>query len=372
MSEAQGAAGRVVPSRSFVAPLFDFGVIGGGLGLVVFAALWASGRLNTAPFPAAAFPYLLLFANAAHFGATTVRLYSKPGAQHDAWFSFSILPLVMLAVLAAAVVYAETFGRVLFGLYLSLSPYHYAAQTYGLAALYSIRSGRPIDDRERNALWWVCMLPFAYALVNGNNSGLGWLIPETVLDAPEVAAVTSLVGRGLGILTFATPLGLLAYTLRKGGRTLPLISWLLLSSNGLWWIVFDYVHAFLWGAISHSLQYLGVVLVFHLRDHRPADGEPTGWVRSALHFYGASLLLGYALFEVWPYAFVAAGFTLGQSSMACTAVINLHHFVVDRAVWRVRRDSNLRIVVGGNTGSPESRAMGGEMLDAARAVGTAV
>jgi hypothetical protein len=34
-----------------------------------------------------------------------------------------------------------------------------------------------------------------------------------------------------------------------------------------------------------------------------------------------------------------------QSSMACTA-INLHHFIVDRVIWRVRRDPNLRIVVG--------------------------
>jgi hypothetical protein len=65
-----------------------------------------------------------------------------------------------------------------------------------------------------------------------------------------------------------------------------------------------------------------------------------------LRFYLVCLALGWVLFEVWPYAYVAAGFTLAQSMLLTTAVINIHHFIVDRGIWRVRRDANYRIVVG--------------------------
>jgi hypothetical protein len=342
--------------RPFVDPIFDLGVIGGGFGLLVFTALWVSGTLATSPFPAESVPYLILLANAAHFGATTVRLYSKPGARDDAPFSFFTLPLVMIVVLLAGLVFAETVGRILFGLYLSLSPYHYASQTYGLAAMYAIRSGVTIDARERRALWGACMLPFCYALVSGSNSGLGWLVPAPWLYAPDVVVVTTLLGRVLGMLTLAAPLALLLFGMRRSGRALPVISWVLLLSNGLWWIVFDYFHAFVWGAISHSVQYLGIVILFHLRDHLPPERSRGAWILPTLGFYLASLGLGYALFEVWPYAFFLAGFTFAQSSMACVAVINLHHFITDRVIWRVRRDSNLRIVLAT---SPASGGGGG-------------
>ena len=48
--------------------------------------------------------------------------------------------------------------------------------------------------------------------------------------------------------------------------------------------------------------------------------------------------MGYALFEIWPYVYVLAGFGFAESALMCAAVINLHHFIVDRGIWQTRRD----------------------------------
>jgi len=58
----------------------------------------------------------------------------------------------------------------------------------------------------------------------------------------------------------------------------------------------------------------------------------------AVWFYGASVALGYALFYCWPYAYVLAGFGAAESMLLVAAVINIHHFIVDRYIWRLGGD----------------------------------
>jgi hypothetical protein len=62
-------------------------------------------------------------------------------------------------------------------------------------------------------------------------------------------------------------------------------------------------------------------------------------------FYVGCVLLGYALFDVWPYAYAWAGYDFKRSALLVTAAINIHHFVVDAYIWRLRRDPNYANVV---------------------------
>ena len=65
-------------------------------------------------------------------------------------------------------------------------------------------------------------------------------------------------------------------------------------------------------------------------------------------FYGASLILGYALFSCLPLAYVYAGFGKVESVLLVVAAINIHHFIVDAYIWRLRKDrSNRRVVESG-------------------------
>jgi hypothetical protein len=68
----------------------------------------------------------------------------------------------------------------------------------------------------------------------------------------------------------------------------------------------------------------------------------------ALWFYGASLALGYALFHALPRAFTLAGFGMVESMLLVIAAINVHHFIVDAYIWKLRPgDSNRRVVDAG-------------------------
>ena len=62
-------------------------------------------------------------------------------------------------------------------------------------------------------------------------------------------------------------------------------------------------------------------------------------------YRGASLLLGYGLFNCLPQAYIWSGFGQVESVLLVVAAINLHHFIVDGYIWKLGRgDSNRRVV----------------------------
>jgi len=329
--------------RAFVHPAFDLLFIGGLLSLLLIPVLLAvRGDSGERASLEVMLPILLL-ANSVHFAASTVRLYSKPGSFQSLPLMTMILPLLSFAAVGVGLLAPDLVGRNLYLLYLTWSPYHYAAQTFGLASMYAARSGVPLTGTERSLLWWTCMLPFAYAFLIGPRTGLGWVLtPAFFADHPSLLELRWAAKQLLGVAIFSVPIVLLAWVRRCTGRSLPLIVPSLLVANGVWWVVLQYYHAFIWATVFHSVQYIAIVLVFHLRDHPPARPGRAAWVWPALKFYGACLALAYLLFDVWPYFFTAIGFSFTESSLLCVAVINIHHFVVDRGIWQIRKDAGNR------------------------------
>src|SRR5262245_31490528 len=122
----------VLCGRSFVHPLFDYLVIGGGLSLIV-TAIVLSNPGDSPLVDATMLPYFILLANSAHFASSTVRLYTKPGTKQALPFLTLAFPLVVLVVVTICLLFAGTMAGHVQALYLSWSPFHYAAQAYGLA-----------------------------------------------------------------------------------------------------------------------------------------------------------------------------------------------------------------------------------------------
>lgn len=347
----EGRAPRIVVGRCFVNPAFDYLLIGGGLSLIFTIVVLMDPRLSSIPLEMVAAVGLL--GGSAHFAASTVRLYTKPGSLR-AWPLLTMaFPLVMLALLSLAIAFPETAGQNFQSLYLTWSPYHYAAQAYGLAVMYGYRSGCALRDADKRLLRWVSLLPFVYNFTFGSGVGLHWLIPNPWLTAyPSVIAAMNSLLVLLPVLVFTTPVLLYFKIQRSSSGPVPIISMMTVVSNGIWFIVLQPLDAFMWATVFHAVQYLAIVIIFHVREQTALPDNRRSPGQHAVIFYGTSLLLGYGLFQCLPLAYVFAGFGAVESTLMVVAAINIHHFIVDGFIWRFKTGGRNRYVAEGLPAGP--------------------
>jgi hypothetical protein len=337
--------GGVGPGRVFVGPVFDYLIVGGGLSLLVLGTLWLAPNAPFWLFVNANLWTLVLLSNSAHFAGSTVRLYTKEGTFRDLPFVTKGLPLVMLAILGLALAYPRA-GALLVNVYLLWSPYHYSAQAYGLSVMYACRSGHvPLLDESR-WLRLACLLPFVHA-------GLGelgdFLVPAPLAASPAFQILRGQAQTALVPAAFLVPLAVLAFMARRGERPVPAIVAVLLLSNATWLVFAGYTGAFAVGLVTvfHGLQYLAILGVFHVRERLSRPGETRPWWRLAGGFYLVCLALGYLLFQAWPAGLEFFGATYAESAILVAAVVNLHHFLVDGFIWKIRKDRNYAVVAQG-------------------------
>ena len=319
--------------RSFVHPLFDLLVIGGGLSLALTPLLMWGPAAATPDFRSGLFfPALLLVVNSAHFAASTVRLYTKPGTLSELPFLTRGFPLLTLLVLTLSIFFVDRIGVPLMQLSFAWSPFHYGAQAYGLSLMYAYRSGCALDGDDKRLVRLTCLLPFAVAMLAAPPFGDFLLGPRRLLMS------------ALGWAAFALPAVILLRMRRRQRALLPLISIAILLGNTLWLITYAGIPSFAWATVFHGLQYLGIVTIFHVKERLRRPGNQHGWAWHAAGFYLACIAIGYVLFEIFPFAYVLMGFGIAESMLLVSAVINLHHFIVDAFIWKLRQSPNYAIV----------------------------
>jgi hypothetical protein len=328
--------------RTFVSPVFDLALIGGGLSLLFGVVLHASGLR----FGMADLSLVMLFGNFAHFASSTVRLYSKPDALRTLPRTLTLwLPIAVLLLFTGVLLHAGWLVRYIFAVFVIWSPYHYSAQTYGLAMMYAYRSDCALTDAQKRAVWWACLVPFLWSLLRPDAGvapilhGLGF---RSVPTFEQVRWSTSLL---LSALSLLTPVVVILRLKARAGVTLPLMSVMIVMTNAIWWTFFNYINAMWWAAVFYGVQYLAIVTIFHVKERVRAEGNRLGVVSHAAIFYGGCVIVAYVLFVLWPDTYVWAGFDPALTPQLTVAVINIHHFIVDAYIWRLRRDPNYRTVV---------------------------
>jgi hypothetical protein len=314
--------------KCFLNPWLDYLLIGAALSIPF--VIWAYLDPSITPTERRTHLIVYLFLNYTHFAASTVRLYTKPGEIPSRNFAFYILPVIAIVVTTLCIMWPKVLGDHLWALYITWSPYHYSMQAYGLALMYCYRSGIFLDNTEKRLFWGICLLPFIRALFCDDTGGIGWF--QNVLAFPQVP-YSNEIQVVLGVLIFALPV-IVFFRLQDKGKTLPLIAWVLLAMNGLWWVLLSFSDAWFWASIFHSLQYIVIVVIFHVNDmnKRPENTQSTsyhvGW------FYVVSMLVGLFLFCGWPQIYLVMGFPVEAAMLMTVATINLHHFIVDGYIWR--------------------------------------
>ena len=146
------------------------------------------------------------------------------------------------------------------------------------------------------------MLPFIRAILLAREGGIreggiNWFVDLN--QYPVVGDYIEIAGIVLAVLIFTLPI-IYFFRFRDKGKTLPLICWLLLAMNGLWWVTLSYDDAWFWASIFHSLQYIVIVVIVHTDDMMKQPNNTKGKLFHVMWFYALSMMLGMFLFIGWP------------------------------------------------------------------------
>lgn len=320
-------------------------VIGGGLSLVfgVVASVASVASARTGEWLLVAFMHLGLAVNYPHYAATYQLVVRERGkAPRSYRLLLASIPFALVA-LVLAVASQGTVLPLLVRLYLVWSPYHYAKQHFGLAAMYSGRSGRRLSVLEKRLLVTAFVLQAAFSIItlsaaslDPTATGTGDLVLPPLLSSSWYAVAVLCVVASLALFALVVaehrrrtgaglhPMVLLLFTVSFVWFVVPNL-WLPGHAEGPW--VGDRIALWLPLAVPffHCLQYLGVAA------HRQ---RTTGPVRPVFLMAGL-MVLGYVLFEVTALVLhVAAGVETTISLLLMASLVNVHHFWLDGIVWR--------------------------------------
>ena len=312
------------------------------LDMIVGCGAWSGPLLLLTSFSIAssalkwsiAFYVLALFINYPHYAAT-LQCALHRSDQSDKFRQFA----VYLTVLAAAMlVVAHSWPRALpwiFTLYLTWSPWHYSGQNYDVFTTFARRAGVEPTKRESQAMHLAFLISCAILFLNFHT---GPSADPLFVSLNIPAAVSAKLQIVLGItFPICSTYGL--------SRMLDQAPWrkmlpaLTLFSTQLVWFFVPTMLSRLEGlrvlpsyygtgmvAALHAAQYLWIASN-HARSEAQEEGR-TNWRPFA---YFATLVLGgIALFVPGPWIasrVFHADFT--HSLLIFTAVLNLHHFILD-------------------------------------------
>jgi len=353
------------------APRWLFGpvpdlVLGCGLGYgLVFVLLVLFGPEARQLAPEGLMPLALLVTGTPHYGATLLRVYERSEDRRKYAF-FSVWATLLIWGLFVLGLHVIWVGSLLLTVFLTWSPWHYTGQNYGIALMFLRRRGVAVAPGTKRVIYVSFIASYLltvlaihgavesadYAPVQYGSAVYRFLplgIPPALQDglmlcigavwlvASAAAALLLLrAGRprdlgpaaalaGIQALWFAIPV-----LARHGG-------WLQhvepLSAQ-------QAAYAFLWVAIGHSVQYLWVTAYYARQSRGGARLGP---------WFGKALCAGAAIWTV-PALLFAPGllgtipFDVGLSTLIA-ATVNLHHFVLDGAIWKLRDGPVARVLI---------------------------
>jgi hypothetical protein len=325
--------------RFILGPAADLFLFGPGATIVVAGILLAlphlgAGAAGVAGTVTAALSFLLV---GPHYAATYRRAYtSRAVVSAHPWVTL-VAPPVLIAAALLAVRYPTTVGLAYFGLYVGWSGYHYSGQSLGLAMLYPLRQGVRLEPREKRLLSlplyvsWILSLLGLFRLSSSARNPAYEAVRHGYLGPPLPAWGVAL---GLAVLAASlTGVWTVARARRARGVPLPWPTYAVLSAQIAWFTIGLYQPLFniLLVPMFHGLQYLGLTSWHASRE--PGAGGPGRFARYLLVVLLLGLVVNPGLFMIF------RGSDAGRallSAAAVTSFVNLHHFLLDGRIWRLR------------------------------------
>lgn len=324
-----------------VSPAVD-ALVMGGASIALYAACRlfegnAGSHMINAVWEASAM--LIITLNGTHFAATSYRLYRSPAAMRQFPLTTALVPLIVLAGVAASLRWPLAIAPYFIKLFLLWSPYHYSGQTIGLSALYARRANLTLEPAERRALDGFVFGTFLASVSRAESSVdhfdyMGIAYPAFGLPAWVTwACLTVMALCGMAFL-------LLAARRQARGQGLPWIIYVAPAAQFTWFILGPRSALFYpFVPLFHGLQYLFVSWFLHLQERR-LEGAPRSLAGAATETlrWGAWSGAAYVvLFLALPKLLAqATGLSFLFTAAVFSGGVQLHHFFVDGVIWRLR------------------------------------
>lgn len=304
----------------------------------------------------AVFYALALVCNYPHYMATIHRAYGRADDRSRYKLFTHYLTAALVAVGIAAHFQLGLLAW-LFTAYVTWSPWHYTGQNFGLSMMFLRRAGVDVTPNDRK--WLHAAFVASYVMLLAAFSEGASQDPLIISAAlPPVVARTIQVAAGLvflaaGVMTFRSLAR--SQAARGGGRGALLPAITLYITQALWFVV-PIVVAWISTAttpqtrystgilaVMHSAQYLWITHHFARKDAAGAAaapgaagaGQARGW--NGWAYWTTLVAGGVALFIPGPWLASYAGrFDFTSSVLIVTAVVNIHHFILDGVVWKLR------------------------------------
>jgi Flp pilus assembly protein TadD len=313
-----------------------------------------------------AFYFLALLSNYPHFMATVYRAYHT----RDEFEKYRIYTVHVALLLAVAGVVTHVWYGLLpwiFTLYICWSPWHYTGQNFGLLMMFARRAGVTPTEAERRALRLSFVASYILLMLSFHTGPSG----DALILSLGLAAKFTLPARAILSLFFVGASGWALTSLARRSNFRTILPVLTLTVTQFLWFLLPAVIELVSGreipqtryssgllAVLHSTQYLWITSYYQKKEARAAGDSHWSFSR-----YLVTLIAGgIALFIPGPWI-VSRIFhaDFAASFLTFTALVNIHHFILDGAIWKLR-DSRIAALL--LDGQQKTSNGGGEKLSA--------
>ena len=310
-----------------------------------------------------------------HYGATLLRVYEQ---RHDrqryaffaVWVTLAAIGLFLLSLSDAVL------GSWLLTIYMTWSPWHFAGQNFGVGLMMLRRRGVVVDDEIKTPLHRSFVFAFLLAAVQVHMVGAMVAFPAGIDDGGGVIRlmpigipnnIALVCAAGLA-LAYLASLGTFIVRVRRRaslaalGPTLVVVAthalWFVIPAFGIAtgaWGRLGLAFAAVWISAAHSFQYLWVTS-YYAKRRGDAAGLPSYFAKAVL----VSGLLALPTLLFGPRLLGDFAANVASVSVLSFAMVNLHHFVLDGAIWRMRDGRVAQVLLGSPSeddgkGAPEHR-----------------
>jgi Tfp pilus assembly protein PilF len=288
-----------------------------------------------------AFYFLALLSNYPHFMATVYRAYHT----RDEFEKYRMYTVHVAMLLALAGVLTHVWYALLpwiFTLYICWSPWHYTGQNFGLLMMFARRAGVSPTETERAALRLSFIASYILLMLSFHTGPSG----DALILSLGLAAKFTLPSRIALALFFIGASGWAILSLARKSSFRAILPVLTLTITQFLWFLLPAMIELISGreipqtryssgllAVLHSTQYLWITSYYQKKEALAAGDSKWSFGK-----YLVTLIAGgIALFIPGPWI-VSRVFhaDFAASFLTFTALVNIHHFILDGAIWKLR------------------------------------